>query len=191
MRSAWASAWFSRTFLALALSAASGLGLPGPARAEVFLSQSQALELAFPDAERVERRSFVLTEAQAESVERLARAPLGSRIVTLHVGWKGKAVLGYAVIDVHTVRTMFEALMVVLTPEGAVRSLRMLAFHEPPDYLPTRRWFGQFEGKALGPDLQLKRGIHAIAGATLSARAVTRSVRRTLALYQVLIRGKD
>ncbi len=147
--------------------------------------------MAFPGAERVERRSFVLTEAQAKSVERLARAPLGSRIVTLHVGWQGKALLGYAAIDVHTVRSMSEALMVVLTPNGTVRSVRVLAFHEPPDYLPTQRWFQQFEGRTLGPDLQLKRGVHAIAGATLSARAVTRSVRRTLALYQVLIRGKE
>ena len=37
-------------------------------------------------------------------------------------------VLGYAVIDVHNVRTLPEAFMVVLSPEGEVRSLRLLAF---------------------------------------------------------------
>ena len=104
---------------------------------------------------------------------------------------RGDATLGYALIDVHTVRTLPEALMIVLDPKGEVRSLRVLAFHEPSDYLPPEGWFRQFEGRGLDSDLQLKGGIHAIAGATLSSRAVTRSVRRTLALYEVLIAATD
>jgi Na+-translocating ferredoxin:NAD+ oxidoreductase RnfG subunit len=158
------------------------------APAVVYHSQREALELAFPEADRIERRSFVLTDEQANVIQELARAPLGSRIVTFHVGWRGDQVIGYAAIDVHTVRTLPEALLVILTPQGMVRSVRVLAFHEPEEYLPMRRWFDQFTGRKLEPSLQLKRGIHAVSGATLSARATTRSVRRTLALYQVLIR---
>jgi hypothetical protein len=159
----------------------------GAASGKVFFSQAEALELAFPGAERVERRNFVLDEAQVAAIQERSRAPLESRIVTLHVGLGEGGVLGYAVIDVHTVRTLPEALMTVLTPDGVVRSVRLLAFHEPLEYAPTGRWFTQFDGKRLAPELQLKRDIHAIAGATLSSRATTRSVRRALALWQVLI----
>lgn len=165
--------------------------LASPSSAGVYLSQTEALAQAFPDADRVERRSFLLGAAQAEAVERLSRAPLESRIVVVHTGWQGERVLGHALIDVHTVRTLPEALLVVLTSEGVVRSVRLLAFHEPTDYQPPERWYRQFEGRTLGPELQLMRGVHAISGATLSARAGTRSVRRALALYRVLIRPPD
>jgi hypothetical protein len=158
-----------------------------PSGAKVYASQSEALRLAFPDADRIERRNFVLTAEQAEQIERRSRAPLDTRIVTLHVGWHGGEVLGYALIDIHTVRTLPEALMTVLEPGGSVRSVRVLAFHEPEDYLPPARWFAQFEARRLDPSLQLKRGVDAISGATLSARATTRSVRRALAVWEVLV----
>ena len=85
------------------------------------------------------------------------------------------------------VRTLPEALLIVIAPDGSVRSLRVLAFHEPTEYQPSERWLAQMDGKQLGPDLHLKRAIHTIAGATLSSQAVTRSVRTALALYQVLL----
>ena len=157
------------------------------AHARVFYAQSEALALAFPGADRIERRNAVLSRQQVARVEADSRAPLDSPLVTLHVGWLDGRVLGYAVIDIHTVRTLPEAIMTVLTPDGVVRSVRLLAFHEPEDYMPIARWYRQFEGRRLDPDLQLKRGIHAISGATLSARATTRSVRRALALYRVLV----
>ena len=188
MNSASVSGLYSRLAAAVAYVAVALLCIAAGALAEVFFSQREALEVAFPETDKIERRSFVLTKAQVDAIQELARAPINSRIVTLHIGWREDRVIGYGVIDVHTVRTLPEALMVVLTPEGAVRSVRVLAFHEPKEYLPTERWFKQFQGHKLEPSLQLKRGIDAVTGATLSARATTRSVRRALALYQVLVK---
>ena len=165
--------------------------LPAVAAAKVFHSQSEALALAFPDAERVESRTFVLDDAQTARIEALSRSPLDSRLVKIYTGVRDGTVLGYAVIDVHTVRTLPEAFMVVLTPEGAVRTLRMLAFHEPLDYLPTGRWYKQFESKTAAEPLRLGGDVHGVVGATLSARATTRGVRRALAFYQVLIRDGE
>jgi Na+-translocating ferredoxin:NAD+ oxidoreductase RnfG subunit len=99
-------------------------------------------------------------------------------------------VLGYAMIDIHNVRTMPEAFMVVLSPQGNVKSVRVLAFHEPLDYLPNQRWYGQFDEKSLASPLRLGGDIHGVVGATLSARATTRGVRRALAYYQVLVQGE-
>ena len=160
-----------------------------PAAAEVFLSQKEALALAFPGADRIEKRSLVLDDAQAETVERLSGAALESRLVTLHEGFRGDTRLGYALIDVHNVRTLPEAFLVVLSPEGVVTGLRMLAFYEPSEYKPTDRFLAQFDARALGPELRLGGSIHGIAGSSLSSRAVTTGVRRSLALYEVLVRG--
>jgi hypothetical protein len=160
-----------------------------PALGEVFMSQREALAMAFPGADRIEKRSVVLDEAQTRAVEALSGAKLESRIATLHEGFAGDTRLGYALIDVHNVRTLPEAFLVVLSPEGIVKSLRILAFYEPAEYKPTNRFLAQFDARALGPELRLGGDIHGIAGSSLSSRAVTTGVRRSLALYEVLVRG--
>ena len=121
---------------------------------------------------------------------KLARSDLESELVTLFSGWRDGALLGHALIDVHTVRTQPEAFMVVLSPGGQVESLRVLAFYEPSEYMPTKRWYTQFEGidrQSLAKGLRLGRDVHGVVGATLSARAVTKSVRLALAYHNVLI----
>jgi len=159
------------------------------AGATVFLAKDEALAQAFPGAERVEDRVFILTDEQKTAVEKLAQAPLESQLWTIHVGWKAGEVQGYAVIDSHVVRTLPESVMVVLEPDGTLRRVEILAFHEPPEYLPTSRWVEQFKGRALTDDLKLGAGIQGITGATLSATAMTASVRRALALFTVLVKA--
>ncbi|MGH9424933.1 MAG: FMN-binding protein, partial [Terriglobia bacterium] len=84
------------------------------------------------------------------------------------------------------VRTLPETFLIVLTPAGNIQKLLVLAFYEPQEYLPSDRWLRQFDQKTLDPNLRLQHDIHGIAGATLSARAVTSGVRKALALFQVL-----
>ena len=160
------------------------------AHAKVFLSRSEALALAFPEADRIEDESILLGDEQASQIERLAKSHLESRLVRIHRGYRKNELLGYAIIDVHNVRTLPEAFLVVLSPEGAVRTLRVLAFHEPLEYMPSERWYQQFAGKTLAAPLRLGGDIHAIVGATLSSRATTEGVRRALALYQVVIANR-
>jgi Na+-translocating ferredoxin:NAD+ oxidoreductase RnfG subunit len=185
-----ASASSSRALATVAVVAVLCGVLAAQARANVYASKDEALRDAFPDAERIEERSFVLSTEQATAISERAKAPLERQIWTLYSAYRGDTLLGSAVIDVRNVRTLPEALLVVIAPDGSVRSLRVLAFHEPTEYQPSQRWLAQMDGKHLGPDLHLKRAIHTIAGATLSSQAVTRSVRTALALYQVLL-GSD
>ncbi len=157
----------------------------------MFFSRSEALELAFPDADRIEDESILLGDDQARAIETLAKSPLESRVVRVYRGFRENELLGYAFIDVHNVRTLPEAFLVVLSPEGEVRTLRVLAFHEPLEYMPTERWYRQFEEKSLAEPLRLGGDVHGIVGATLSARATTNGVRRALALYQVVVMRDD
>ena len=176
--------------LAAALVALALLLPSAPAAAKVFYSRSQALQIAFPDAERIEDETYVLSDDQVARIGALAQSPLDSKLVKIYRGYHGDQLLGYAVIDIHNVRTMPEAFMVVLTPEGSVRSVRVLAFHEPLDYLPSNRWYDQFDEKSLASPLRVGGDIHGVVGATLSTRATTRGVRRALAYYRVLVRNE-
>ncbi len=168
------------------------IGLPWalaatPVLAKVVRSREEALALAFPEAERVENRTFTLSTEQAKRVTTLATTPLESKQATVYIGYKDGQVLGYAFLDSRTVRTLPATFLVVLSPAGVVQHVLVLAFHEPEDYLPPERWLRQFDQQPLGPGLQLHRNIHGIAGATLSSQSVTNAVRQALALFQVLI----
>ncbi len=171
----------------LTLGIACGVPFARPAQATVFLAKDEALALAFPGNDRIEERTFILTDAQKADVEHRARAPLDSQLVTIYVGWKGGELLGYGVIDTHVVRTLPETILVVIDPKGTLRRVHVLAFNEPPEYMPTERWLDKLGGRALDDDLKVGAGIQGITGATLSAQAMTAGVRRALALFAVLV----
>lgn len=177
-------AFFAATLLTVLVAP----GLARVAEAKVFASQSQALADAFPDATRIERRTLLVRASDAEKIEALTGQEVDAKVVVIHVAYQGEQVLGYAEIAVHTVRTQPEAILIVLSPDGRVRSVRVIAFHEPLDYLPTERWYAQFVGKGKGDGLRVGREIHGVVGATLSAQAAADGVRRMLAYWEVLLR---
>lgn len=147
--------------------------------------QDEALARAFPGA-RIERRVAYVSESQRAEVQRLARAPLAAEVVPYYVAVTSVGVAGYAYFDTHLVRSMPETLMAVVAPDGTLRDVELLAFHEPDDYRPSDRWLAQFQGRRLDDDLRVKRGIRHITGATLSGQSLTDAVRRVLSLHHVL-----
>ena len=167
--------------LAAALIAGAALALgAAPARARVLMSQKDALAVAFPGAEP-ERRTAFLTDAQVEAAEKAARSKIDSKVWTYYVAGSTTAYF-----ESHLVRTMNETVMVVVGPSSTVSFVEMLSFAEPEDYLASPRWLAQFKGKPLDDDLAVRRGLRNIAGASLTSEAVTRAVRRALAVHQVL-----
>ena len=144
------------------------------------MSQKNALALAFP-CSVPERRTAFLTDAQAKAAEDAAQAKLESKVWTYYVAGSTTAYF-----ESHPVRTMNETIMVVVGSDGRVRFVEILSFAEPDDFLASKRWLGQFPDRPLNEDLALRRGLRNIAGATLTAEAVSRGVRRALAVHQVL-----
>ena len=164
--------------------------LASAASAKVFYAKDEALHLAFPDADKVEARDFFLTPEQRTAIEERAKSKLDSDLLTVYVGQRDGAVQGYAMLDTHTVRTLPETFLVVVSPQGTVAATHLLAFYEPLEYSPPVRWLEQFHDATLTDDLRVGRGIVAITGSTLTSEAVTGGVRRALAIYDVLLKGK-
>lgn len=165
--------------LALVLAAA------GPVRAKVFLTVDEALALAFPGCE-IERRNVFLSDGQVARARELAGVEVPGALVHPYVARCGGREAGTAYFDTHRVRTLPETLMVVVDPEGRVRRIEILAFREPEEYIPREIWYRQFTDQALDDELDLKREIRGVTGATLTARATTDAVRRVLALHRVI-----
>lgn len=185
---------FRRALVTALVLALATQGIPAggasAAHAQAFLTQEEALALAFPPPATVERRTAYLDEAQIAAANRRAGgAEVESGITTYYVGRTEEGPVGYAYFDAHRVRTLDEVLMVVVTPEGTVSRIEVLQFREPRDYLPPERWLDLFTGRRLDDRLATKGDIVNLTGATLTSDAVTRAVRRVLALHGTIHGG--
>ena len=163
----------------------------GGSKGKVFLNLDEALKLAFPKLE-VRRSTAFLDKKQRAQIEKLAGAPLVSGIIYPYRAYErdpktGKdVVVGTAYFETHRVRSLRETMMIVVSPDGQIQRAEILAFHEPLDYMPNRRFYAQFLGRGLDDGLRTKRGIKAVTGCTLTVNATTKAVRRILAIHQVL-----
>lgn len=187
-RSGGAGAAAAAGALALSVGALAGGGLPVAAAAQPVVTQQEALRLAFPEPAAIERRTAFLDSADLARAREAAGpgVEVEGTVVTYYVGSRRDSALGVAYFDAHRVRTLQEVLMVVVTPEGRVDRVEVLSFGEPGKYRPPDGWLGELEGMALSPRLVPGRDVVNITGATLTSRAVTRAVRRVLALHRVI-----
>ncbi len=160
-----------------------------PSYATIFYSKNEALELAFGKDAQVEQLALFPDEQQVAKIEQLAKVKLDSGLFTFYVSKNQGKVLGYGAIETGTVRTKPETLMIVLSPDGELRNVTTLAFHEPPEYMPPQRWFEQLYKRPLA-DMDFNKGIDGISGATLSTRAAVSSVRKVMAIFQVLVKDQ-
>lgn len=159
---------------------------PGHGSAQ-HLTQDEALALAFPEADRLERRTAYLEEDQVARIAQAAGSSQGDTpagIATYYVAIQGDEPLGVAYFDAHRVRTLDQVLMIVVGRDAQIRRVETVRFREPPEYRAPVKWLEIFRERGLGPDLSLKGEIPNITGATLTAGAVTRAVRRALALHE-------
>jgi hypothetical protein len=182
--------------LALALCAHPSVAIDGQredcvataSAGKVYLTLEEALKLALPDCE-IERATAYLTDDQKKKADELAGEALESSVVRPYIGRKDGKLVGTVYFDTHKVRTLRETILVLVDKDQKVARIELLAFGEPDEYAPKPEWYGQFVGKALDDELNLKRGIRNIGGASLTARATTSAVRRVLAAHKVLNPG--
>ncbi|MDP2904475.1 MAG: FMN-binding protein [Methylovulum sp.] len=157
--------------------------------ATIFYSKNEAMELAFGKDTPVASSSLFPDDSESAKIQELARTKLESGLFTFYVGKEQQKILGYAAIETSTVRTKPETLMIVLTPEGELRNVYTLAFHEPPEYLPPQRWYDTLIKRPLA-EMDFNKGVDGISGATLSTRSALTSIRKVMAVYQVMIKNK-
>ncbi len=158
--------------------------------ATVFYSKNEAMELAFGKDIPVEQLSLFPDEQQTAEIQKLAKVKLESGLFTFYVSKNQDKILAYAAIETSTVRTKPETLMIVLTPEGELRNVYTLAFHEPPEYMPPDSWFEKLAKRPL-TDMDFNKGVDGISGATLSTHASIDSIRKVMAIYQVLVKKPE
>lgn len=168
--------------VALAAAAADAAG-QAPAKDEAVVRS------LFPGTGRVEAKDVILTDAMVAHIEQLARARVKERLVTFYTARKDAAVLGYAVIHSHVVRTKRETFAIAFEPDGRIRKITVLSFLEPEEYKPSERWLRQFDGKGARDRLAVGDDLAPISGATLTARGIAEESRWLLQALRTAVGG--
>lgn len=152
-----------------------------------FPTLDEALKLCFGEEIEIEKQTVYLTDDQKARVRELCGEKLPRGIVRPYiVSDEEGAVLGVGFVDTHKVRSKKESVLFCIAPDATIRRVEVLAFGEPPDYIPSGRWYAEFNGQALTDRLRLDRDITAVTGATLTTVATVSAARRSLALHQML-----
>ena len=153
------------------------------------ISREEALRAAFPGAE-IRSQVIFLTDQEKQEVKKVSGTEVSTALVACYFAEKSGKEVGRAYLDTHVVRTKKESLLVILKPDGSLKRVEVVAFLEPSEYMPSERWYQQFEDQTLDENLKLERDIHAVTGATLTARATTEAVRRVMAIDSILQRKR-
>jgi electron transport complex protein RnfG len=155
------------------------------------ITREEALKAAFPGAE-IRSQVIFLTDPEKQEVQKISGAAVSTALVASYRALQNGKEIGRAYLDTHTVRTKKESLLVILHQDGTLKRVEVVAFLEPPEYLPSERWYQQFEGNGCDENLKLGRDILAVTGATLTAKATTEAVRRVMTIDALLQRkGKS
>ncbi len=158
--------------------------------AQLLLSPYDALKMNFNDTIMIEKKSILLSKAEAKAVQERAKVKLSTKIYKTFKVTQDEKFLGYGILVIQKVRTKNSAILSVIAPDGTLKGIEIVAFNEPPEYIPSKLWIDRFKDLKFDDTLKLGKQIPNISGATFSARSATDASRIALAIYEVVIKSK-
>lgn len=160
-------------FLSFTLSFAQVLGDP------VALTQH-----AF-NAKSVESQNIILSEEQTQQLSKVSMQKIETKLYRLYIAKNDAKTVGYGVLLNKKVRTKTAIALYLIGTDNKIKSIEIVAFNEPMEYLPTKTWLDGFDNKSAANTLRLNQDIPTVSGATLSARAITDGARIALSLIDI------
>ena len=154
-------------------------------QAQLLLSPFDAMTLHFSQEAKIEKNNILLTTDEAKSVSKLAKSKLKTKIYKTFRATKDGELLGWGILVLHKVRSKDTAILSIISPNGTLKTIEIIAFNEPIEYLPSKSWIEVLNNKTLNPDLALGKDIPSITAATMSARAATMSARIALSIFEI------
>ena len=157
--------------------------LVATASAETLLTQDQALKVVFPKSESVQTEKKTLNDQQRQELENNTglRCP-ESEYPTVLARTRGEAD-GYAVILNEIGKHENITFIVGVSPKGKVLEVAVMEYRESRGgEVREQRFLSQFKGKTSSDPIRVNQDIVNYTGATLSSYAISRGVRRALAL---------
>jgi Na+-translocating ferredoxin:NAD+ oxidoreductase RnfG subunit len=175
---------FNRAPILLAAAILSSV-LAAPGHAQVYFSVRGLLADQFKQSEIVDFKRVTLSARVREQVERQLGAKLEKGEYIFYVAHSGDAIDGYALFDREIGQHEYIDFATFFDCDGHVTRVEVVAYREPyGEGIRSERFRKQFVGKSADNRLRAGHDIDVISGATLSAQAMAKAVKRASVLLQ-------
>jgi Na+-translocating ferredoxin:NAD+ oxidoreductase RnfG subunit len=169
----------------LAAAAVLSALLAAPGHAQVYYSVRGLLADQFKDSEIVDFRRITLSSRTREAIERRLGEKLEKGEYIFYVAHSSDGVDGYALFDREIGQHEYIDFATFFDCDGRVTRVEVVAYREPyGDGIRSPRFRSQFVGKSAENRLRAGHDIDVISGATLSAQAMAKAVKRASVLLQ-------
>ena len=167
------------------------LGATERARAaDVYLTPAEAPAAVFPDADRFERTEVVVTPALRDGIRtRLAglKPTVWEPRYPITAAYRGDDLLGRAIVVEEIGKHRAITFVVGIDRRGEIAGVAVMAYREAyGGEIRSRRFLAQYRGKSADDPLNPGTDVRNLAGATLSARAIGRGVKKAIAVLAVI-----
>ena len=149
----------------------------------LIISPEAAMTKSFK-AQTVTKKAMILTKKEQQKVQNLAKVKLSSKLFRLYIAKKSEQTIGFGILLTQKVRSKSTAVLYMLTPDGNLKNIEIIAFNEPKEYLPSKRWIAQFKEKKTKEFVE-NSDLTMISGATLSANAIIKVANIARAIWKV------
>ncbi len=157
--------------------------------AQVLISPIDAMKENYDLNATVMKKNVLLSKAKFQNIQKNAAAKLDTKIYRIYTATRADKVLGYGILINRKVRSK-NTVVLYFIKDAILLNIEIIAFNEPLEYIPTKKWNSQFKNIKTDTMLQLNRDIPSVTGATMSARSVTDGSRIAFAIYNELLKGK-
>ena len=156
------------------------------AQAVTYLTQEQALALAFENPSEAKKHSILFDETHRKIIEQKLGEKLDQHGILAYTGRLKSGGRGTLLFDAVIGKHELIDYMVVLDADAKVCFIEMLAYRESQGgEIRRKNWREQFAGKSDKAPPEHEKNVVNISGATLSCRHVTEGVRKLLIIASV------
>ena len=166
----------------------SGMLLSQSSVAKTKPSVDDVIKSSFTGVSTIDPKQIILTKKQFSQVQSKAKAAVRTKIYRYYDIKNKTKRLGYAVLITRKVRAKKATVLYVFDNSGTLKFTEIMAFGEPPEYIPSKTWMSQLQNKSNSKKLTVGKDIPTISGSTLSARSITEGARVARAIYEIVLK---
>ena len=167
-----------------------GVLLTSGSHAKAKVSVDEVIETSFNNVSAVEPKSLILSSKQFQEVRSRAKAAITTKVYRYYdIVSAGKSI-GKAVLITRKVRSKKATVLYAFDTKGTLRFSEIMAFGEPPEFIPSKIWMSQLQKQKPSAKLTVGKDIPTISGSTMSASSITEGARVARAIYEIVLKNK-
>ena len=167
-----------------------GVLLTSGSYAKTKVSVEEVVKTSFKNVNAVEPKQLILTKAQFSKVRSQAKTAIKTRVYRYYDIMGASKKLGVGVLITRKVRSKKATVLYAFDSTGTLRFTEIMAFGEPPEFIPSKIWMGQLQNQKPTAKLTVGKDIPTISGSTLSANSITQGARVARAIYEIVLKSK-